>query len=78
MVSPLLETTQDEFAGSSDSNKHWKSINFPRAMFVFTDSFRNRPIGTVVVAKEPVLEFSAATGNCSCVAVVFTHVQLWN
>ena len=72
MVSPLLDTTQDEFVGSSDSNKLWKSINFPRAIFVFTDSFKNRPIGTVEFEKEPVFEFSAATENCSCVTVVFT------
>ena len=66
MVSPLFETTQDELAGSSVSNKQLKSMNLPNAIWVLTDSFRNRPIGAVVLEKDSVCSCSAATENCSC------------
>lgn len=54
MVSPLFETTQEELAGSSVSNKLLKSMNLPNAIWVLTDSFRNRPIGAVVLEKDSV------------------------
>ena len=54
MVSPLFDTTLDELAGSSVSNRQLKSINLPDTICVLTDSFKNMPIGVVVSEKLPV------------------------